>query len=57
MHLLLQFSSDELDANKFGEQQQGRIEPEQYYRRLGLARVGLAVPGVGYDTFRCGAHR
>lgn len=48
----LQFSPSDLEATKFGEQHQGRLESEQYYRKLGSAMVGLAMPGVGYDTFR-----
>ena len=46
------FSEAELEAIKFGDEHQGRLEPEQYYRKLGSSMLGLAMPGVGYDTFR-----
>ena len=46
------FSASDLEATKFGERHEGRLEPEQYYRRLGSSMLGLAMPGVGYDTFR-----
>ena len=46
------FSAAEFEAVRFGDGNKGRLEPEQYYRRLGSSMLGLAMPGVGYDTFR-----
>ena len=46
------FTAADLEAIKFGEENKGRLEPEQYYRKLATSMVGLAMPGVGYDTFR-----
>jgi len=48
------FSEGDLEVTKFGEQHQNRLDSEQYYRKLGSAMLGLAMPGVGYDTFRWG---
>ena len=36
----------------YGENQKNRLDPSEYYVRLGRAMVGIALPGVGYDTFR-----
>ncbi len=30
-----------------------RLDRPEYYQKLGLARFGLCLPGLGYDTFRC----
>jgi hypothetical protein len=30
----------------------GRITPAEYYQRLAAARMSIALPGLGYDTFR-----
>lgn len=46
------FSASELEATKFGDHHENRLDSEQYYRKLGSAMLGLAMPGVGYDTFR-----
>ena len=29
-----------------------RMTPREYYFKLGTAMFGLAVPGIGYDTYR-----
>ena len=29
-----------------------RLDREAYYEKLGSARLGLGLPGLGYDTFR-----
>ena len=36
----------------YGENQKNRLDPSEYYVRLGRAMVGIALPGVGYDTYR-----
>jgi hypothetical protein len=46
------FPLGEIEAIKFGENWENRLESEQYYRKLGSSMVGLAIPGVGYDTYR-----
>ena len=38
----------------YGENQKNRLDPSEYYVRLGRAMVGIALPGVGYDTYRLG---
>jgi hypothetical protein len=30
----------------------GRVTPTEYYDRLGKSRFSIALPGLGYDTFR-----
>ena len=47
-----QFSASEFEAIRFGDGNKGRLEPDQYYRKLGSSMLGIAMPGVGYDTFR-----
>jgi hypothetical protein len=46
------FPHGEIETIKFGENWENRLESEQYYRKLGSSMVGLAIPGVGYDTYR-----
>jgi hypothetical protein len=31
---------------------EGRITPQEYYKRLASARLSIALPGLGYDTYR-----
>ena len=31
---------------------QGRMRQEDYYESMGRSRFGIALPGLGYDTFR-----
>jgi hypothetical protein len=38
--------------NKYNEKLSGRLTPEQYYIALGKSLFSLALPGLGYDTFR-----
>jgi hypothetical protein len=46
------FVETDFITNLFGEVNQTRLEQEDYYKNIANARVGLAMPGIGYDTFR-----
>ncbi len=46
------FPAAEFDGRNFGGQNKGRIDQYEYYRRLGSSRMGLALGGLGTDTFR-----
>ena len=41
-----------LYLNHYGHQLKGRLTPSQYYQVLGKSYFTLALPGLGYDTFR-----
>lgn len=36
----------------YGESLKNRLDASDYYVKLGSAMVGIALPGVGYDTYR-----
>jgi hypothetical protein len=44
--------SDGFQRLAYRDDLQGRVEEGEYYQRLGAARTGLALPGLGADTFR-----
>jgi hypothetical protein len=44
--------NDFFGQNHVDSTMKGRMGVEEYYKRLGSARFGLAMPGLGYDTFR-----
>lgn len=47
------FSADEFyGQNHVDQSMAGRMEVKEYVKRLGSARFGLCLPGLGYDTFR-----
>lgn len=35
-----------------GSRMAGRVTPVEYYKRLGRSRFSVALPGLGYDTYR-----
>jgi hypothetical protein len=37
---------------KYEKDLKGRMPPNVYYERLGTSKFSLALPGLGYDTFR-----
>jgi hypothetical protein len=45
-------SSDGFQRLTYQDDHHGRVDEGEYYRRLGGARTGLALPGLGADTFR-----
>lgn len=45
-------STNGLDLHGYDEKLIGRVTPYDYYRKLIRAKVSLAIPGLGYDTFR-----
>jgi hypothetical protein len=38
--------------NKYDSKLKGRLTPKEYYIQLGKSLFSLALPGLGYDTFR-----
>jgi hypothetical protein len=46
------FSKEDFTGNTHGDNQKGRMDQGEYYRRLGTSRLGLALSGMGTDTFR-----
>jgi hypothetical protein len=46
------FSSNELHGRSYDNSLTGRLSPREYYKKLGMSRFSLALPGLGYDTFR-----
>lgn len=46
------FSAADFQHGAYSDNLQGRMGQEPYYNRLGRSRFGLALPGLGYDTFR-----
>jgi hypothetical protein len=49
---IMQCIAKKFSADDFFGHSQGRISAKEYLRRLGSARFGLALAGLGYDTFR-----
>lgn len=45
-------NTNHIFSAKYDESQKGRMPPHVYYNRLGLSKFGLALPGLGYDTYR-----
>jgi hypothetical protein len=46
------FIGHELHSSSYDGSWTGRLTPQEYYKRLGLSRFSLALPGLGYDTYR-----
>lgn len=46
------FNENDFHSASYSENLQGRLQPEDYYLRMGTSRFGFALPGLGYDTFR-----
>lgn len=42
----------QLKLQSYNDKLHGRITPRQFYLSLGRSMFGLALPGLGYDTFR-----
>lgn len=46
------FLGDEVKGRSYDGSWSGRLTPSEYYSKLGLSRFSLALPGLGYDTYR-----
>lgn len=46
------FRPDDFIGRNFGSKQHKRLTPAEYYHNMGSARLGLALPGLGYDSYR-----
>ncbi len=46
------FTGGEVKGRSYDGSWSGRLLPEEYYKKLALSRFSLALPGLGYDTYR-----
>ena len=45
-------AEEDIVSAKYGIDLKGRMPPAVYYERLGTSKFSIALPGLGYDTFR-----
>jgi hypothetical protein len=50
--LSAKFSPSDFVSASYSEDLQGRMTQQRYYQRMGTSLFGIALPGLGYDTFR-----